>query len=355
MKIAIDITPLKRDHFLAHRVRGTGSYIENLKSSLGKYFPSNTYTFFTRGEKLLKNIDVVHYPYFEPFFLTLPLKKSSPTVVTVHDLIPFVFPKRFPPGIRGKIKWFLQRLSLKSASAIITDSQASKRDIAQYTNISDKMVHVVYLAANEEFKQIKDTLLLDRIRVKYKLPQNFVLYVGDVTWNKNIPTLIKAMKKINLTLVLLGGALVHNDFDRANPWNQDMIKVQELVKNDKRFIRLGFVSNDDLVAIYQLATVFVMPSFYEGFGLPVLEAMATGTPVVTTKGGSLPEVAGEGAFYVDPHKVDSIANGIGEVFFTEKLRKELVRKGFLQAKKFSWEKTAQETMEVYEEVVSKSS
>ncbi len=350
MNIAIDVSPLKTGHFLQHRVRGTGFYIENLKRSLSKYDRQNSYTFFTQGEKLSKNIDLIHYPYFEPFFLTLPLHKSYSTVVTVHDLTPLVFPKHFPAGIRGKVKWQIQKWNLRRSAVIITDSQASKSDIVQYTGISDTRVHVVYLAAGEEFKKINIKYQKSKIDEKYHLPEKFVLYVGDATWNKNLPNLIRAIQKINLTLVMVGKATAEQDFDRTNPWNYDLATIESLAKNDKRIIRLGFIPQEDLVVLYNLATVFAMPSIYEGFGLPALEAMTCGTPVVSTKGGSLAEVVNDAGLVVDPYDIDSIANGIGEVFFTKKLQEELSKKGLLQAKKFSWEKTIKQTIKVYEAV-----
>lgn len=352
MNIAIDISPLKMLSLLQHRVRGTGFYIENLKKALIQYFPNNTYTFFIRGKKLPNNIDLVHYPYFEPFFLTLSIWNHFPTVVTVHDLTPLVFPEHFSVGIKGAIKWQIQKFALSHTKAIITDSNSSKKDIMRFTNIRDSAINNIYLAVSDEFRVIKDKKFLEEIRIKYSLPAKFVLYVGDITWNKNLPRLVEAIKKINLTLVLVGQALLENDFDKTNPWNQDRVYVRESIEGDKRFIRLGFVPKEDLVAFYNLATVFTMPSFYEGFGLPILEAMKCGTPVVTTKKGSLLEVAGEGAFFVEPYDVDNIANGIGEVYFNQKLQQELIKKGLAQARKFTWKKTAEETIEVYKKILA---
>lgn len=353
MNVAIDISPLTNSNLLSHRVRGTGFYIENLKSALLKYFPENKYIFFTRGEKLSNNIDLVHYPYFEPFFRTLPIIKKRKTVVTVHDLTPLVFKEYFSVGVRGEIKWQIQKLALKSADAIITDSICSKNDIIKHTGIDSSKIYVVYLAASDIFRKMEKSSILGSILEKYNLPEKFVLYVGDVTWNKNLPRLISAIKKINLTLVMVGSALVQNDFDRTNLWNQDLLKVQKMVENDKRIIRLGFVPTDDLVSIYNLATVFAMPSLYEGFGLPVLEAMACGCPVVTSKNGSIPEVARDAAYYVDAYDINQIANGIGEVYFNQKLQKELYQRGLKQKKKFSWRKTAEETVKVYKSVFSR--
>ena len=351
MKVAIDISPLSENRLLSHRVRGTGFYIKNLKKSLLKYYPQNKYIFFNKEEKVPSDLDLIHYPYFEPFFLTLPIRKKFKTVVTVHDLTPLVFPEHFPSGIKGELKWVLQKYSLQKADAVIADSICSKKDIIRYAKVPEDKIHVVYLAAGEEFKKMEKSSILGSIRKKYNLPDKFVLYVGDVTWNKNLPRLIEAVMKINVSLVMVGKALIEKNFDRNNPWNQDLVKVQELANDDKRIIRLGLVPTEDLVSIYSLATVFVMPSLYEGFGLPILEAMSCGCPVVASKGGSLAEVVGEAGRYIDSYDIDSIAKGISEVFNSASLQKELSQKGIIQSKKFTWKKTADETMSVYKSVV----
>src|SRR5690606_743268 len=151
-----------------------------------------------------EDVDIIHYPYFDPFFLTLPLKKRVKTIVTVHDLTPLVFPDAFPAGIKGKLSWQVQKYSLKSASAIIADSEASKKDIIRLTGIDSNKIHVVYLAAGEEFErlQLSDTRNKE-LRKKYKLPENFLLYVGDVTWNKNLPRLLDAIEEANVPLVMI--------------------------------------------------------------------------------------------------------------------------------------------------------
>ncbi len=351
MNIAIDISPIEGKSSLQHRVRGTGFYINNLKRSLIKYFPDNKYIFFTRGQKLPKDTDLVHYPYFEPFFLTLPVSNKNPFVVTVHDLTPLVFPKYFQKGVRGSFKWLIQKVSLRKADLIISDSLSSKKDIIKFTGIKENKINVIYLAAGENFKKLEIGNWKSEIKRKYNLPDRFLLYVGDVTWNKNLPRLVEATKKSKIPLVMVGKALVSEDFDKKNPWNQDLVTIQNSVKEDKNIILPGFVETEDLVALYNLATVFVMPSMYEGFGLPILEAMACGCPVITTKEGSIPEVAGDSAFYVNAYSLDDMADGIKKVFNDEKLQKILSQKGLLQAKKFSWEKTAEETIKVYEKVL----
>lgn len=342
MKIAIDLSSLTKGNFLQHRVRGTGFYLENLKKSLLKFFPDNEYIFFSRGDELPDDIDLIHYPYFEPFFLTLPFFKKKKTIVTVHDLTPLVFPKNFPSGIRGKIKWQIQKISLRNSNTIITDSNCSKRDIMKFTGIDKEKIKVIYLAAGEHFKNNKNL----KLSIK-NLPDRFVLYVGDVTWNKNLVRLLEAIEKVNIPIVMTGKALVGEDYDKSNPWNSDLVKVKQIISKSKNISTLGFVSEEDLIALYNSATVFVMPSLYEGFGLPILEAMSCGCPVVTTREGSIPEVAGEAVFYVNAYDSDDIAKGIKKVFLDKVLQRELSNKGLEQSKKFSWEKTARETTSVY--------
>jgi glycosyltransferase involved in cell wall biosynthesis len=350
MKIAIDISPLQS----GHKIRGVGFYLEYLKRSLLTYYPNNEYLFFNSKKELHGDIDLVHYPYFDPFFLTLPLAKKFKTIVTVHDLTPLKFSKHFPAGVKGNLRWQIQLVNLKRSDAIITDSYSSQKDIIKITGVNQEKIAVVYLAAAEEFTVLKNKESKTKyIKNKYHLPDTFVLSVGDVTWNKNIPRLIKAMKEVNLPLVLVGKSLAEKNFDRQNIWNKDLVEVDSLIENDKRFIRIGFVPTEDLVALYNAATVFVMPSLYEGFGLPVLEAMQCGCPVVTTKNGSLSEVGSDAAFYIDAFDSHSIASGIDKVFFSKILQQDLTQKGLQQVKKFSWEKTAQQTMAVYTKVMSK--
>jgi len=347
MQVAIDVSPLETGHFLQHRVRGTGFYLEHLKKALVKYFPENEYTFFTRSKKLPENVDLVHIPYFEPFFLTLPRTNKFKTVVTVHDLTPLVFPKEFPSGIKGKLKWQIQKKRLRNADHIITDSESSKKDIAKYARISENKISVVYLAAGEEFKKLENGKWKEEIRKKYNLPEKFALYVGDVTWNKNLPRIIRAVKKTNMQLVIVGKAVIDENFDRSNTWNKDLAKVQNLIKENTNIKPLGFLSTEDLVALYNLADVFLMPSLYEGFGLPILEAMACGCPVLTSKEGSLREVAGDVAYFVDPYNEDDIASSLQLLEKDEELKSKLSEKGLRQAKNFSWEQTAKNTIDAY--------
>jgi glycosyltransferase involved in cell wall biosynthesis len=346
MKIAIDTSPLES----GHKVRGVGFYLKYLNDALVQYYPDYTYTFFTHKDQIPEKIDVIHYPYFDPFFLSLPIMKKHKTVVTVHDLTPLVFPEAFPAGIKGRIKWQIQKKALQQVDAVIADSESSKKDIIRLAGIPAEKIHVVYLAAGEEFSSTKHFTAKNELLKKHKLPESFALYVGDVTWNKNVPRIIEAAGEAGIPLVMVGKALTETEFDRSNPWNSDRIKIQDLTNDNKQVYRLGFLPGEELVGLYKAATVFVMPSLYEGFGLPVVEAMSSGCPVITAKAGSLSEVAGDGVYFVDPENTHAIANGFKKVFSDETLRKTLSQKGVMQAKKFSWKKAAGETAHVYETV-----
>jgi len=240
MKIAIDVSPLQT----GHKVRGVGFYLEHLKNSLLKYFPQNEYVFFERGQDLPKDIDLIHFPYFEPFFLALPIYQKFKTVVTVHDLTPIVFPNAFPAGIKGKIKWQMQRFALKKANAIITDSKSSKKDIQKYAGINENKINVVLLAAGEQFKVIQNSeLIINNLKEKYNIPDKFVLYVGDVTWNKNLPRFLDAIKPLKVPLVMVGKNLTDENYDKNNPWNHDLNRIHELSKKRQQYYPLGICFN----------------------------------------------------------------------------------------------------------------
>ncbi len=349
MNIAIDISPLST----GHKVRGTGFYLTHVKEALLTYFPEHKYTFFQQGDMLPEDIEIVHYPYFEPFSQTLPFKRKYKTVVTVHDLTPIVMKNEFPVGIKGKLYWQVQKHALKGIDAVITDSISSQHDIERIVGIPQRKIHVVYLAAGEYFKQITDKVLLSKIKEKYHLPDQFVLYVGDATRNKNVPLLVNACIEKNIPLVLVGKSLSQKDFDHNHPWNKDLATVERLVDSSSLVQVLGFVSDEDLVGIYNLATTFVMPSLYEGFGLPVLEAMACGCPVISSSKSSLPEVAGDAAYYADMTSKQQLIEAIENVLDNKKFQKELSLKGLEQSQKFSWKQTAQETVRVYKDILGK--
>ncbi len=344
MRIGIDQTPL----LSAQKIQGTGFYTKNLINSLKKYHPENEYVLF-EGENIPSHVDLVHFPYFEPFFISLPFRKKIKTILTIHDLIPLVFPKLFPAGIKGNIKFIIQKVLAQGVDAIITDSESSKKDIVKFLKINPDKIFPILLDVSEVFKKLNLSIKeKEKLVEKYSLPDNFVLYVGDATPNKNLRRLVEACELLSLPLVIVGKSLAREVVD--HPWNKDVMFVQEKAKKNNKIHLLGFVPEEDLVKLYNIATVFAFPSLYEGFGLPVLEAARSGCPVVTSKGGSLPEVMNDAALYVDPISVNSIAEGINKVFKNKKLQLSLSKKGLIQSKKFSWEKTSNLTVKVYEKV-----
>lgn len=338
MKIAVDISPLSS----GHKVRGVGAYVSLLKNNIEKFDNKNKYTFFEG--KAPESVDLVHYPYFDPFFPVLPFKKKIRTAVTVHDLTPIKFKKHFPSGIRGGLNWQYNKKLLKKVDTVIVDSECSKKDVVEFAGVDSKKIKVVYLASDPIYKKLNIDSFKNEIKKKFGLPDNFFLYVGDVTWNKNLPRIVEAALSAKVNLVLVGKAIAEGNFDKNNPWNSDRKKVRELIDNNKNIKVLGFVDDGDLVKIYNISSALLMPSLYEGFGLPVLEAMSCGCPVITSKEGSLPEVGGDAVIYADAYSKDSIVKEMLNISNDENLRSELSKKGLEQAKKFSIEKMMKDTI-----------
>src|SRR3989344_566327 len=352
MKVAIDSAPLTG----GHGVRGVGTYTRELTQELEKLKGEDSLIIesvdFRKTD--LSKFDIVHYPYFDLFFHTLPIQKSARTVVTIYDVIPLIYPKHYPSGIRGKVNFFLQKYSLKNVDAIITDSETSKKDIARLLGVPAKKVYVVYGAPADYFNKISvDTTVLRNVVVKYSLPKKFVLYVGDINYNKNISNLIKACRIAKLPVVIVGkNAVEVEKFDLNHPEMSHLSEVINELKNKSLVLRLGFVQNEDLAAIYKLATVYCQPSFYEGFGLPVLEAMAGGTPVVASKTQALVEIAGDAAIFVDPKSPADMADKIRQMTQSLSLQLKFKNLGLEHIKRFSWTKTAKLTIDVYKRVLA---
>lgn len=346
MNIAIDTSPI--DSHSGHKVRGVGMYISLLRDNIAKFDKNNKYIFFNNVKSLGSDLDLIHFPYFDPFFITFPLFKKKKTIFTVHDVIPLAHPKEFPVGIRGRLKWEVNKRILLSSNGVVTDSEASKNALNKLLKYPKNKIHVAHLGVSDKFEKIKVTdENAKSIRGKYGLPDRFLLYVGDVTWNKNLPRLIDAINGLgNIPLVMVGKAITEKDYDSKNPWNKDRNYLVKNTNNDL-FHKLGFISEDELVILYNLADALIMPSLDEGFGLPVLEAMSCGCPVITSKEGSLPEVAGEAALYANAYSVDDIKDIISKIWGESKLRKKMSEKGLVQAKKFSIKKMIEDIVGAY--------
>lgn len=350
-KIAFDTLPLSS----GHSARGMGVYtrrlLENLEKQISKEMKLKIDAFsFSENESKLNNYDLLHYPYFDLFYHTLPLRRGVETVVTVPDVTPLIYPKYYPPGIKGTINFRLQKQALKSVESIITITETSKKDIVRFLDIPADRVFPTHLAPNFSFKK-QNRSTIKKVKDKFDLPDKFVLYIGDVNWNKNLIRLIKAVKKAKLKLVIVGKSAINENFDKGHIENKPLLTLQNMYGNDKDILRLGFVEDSELNAIWQMTTLYCMASLYEGFGLSVVEAMDAGVPVVCSRTQALVEVAGDAAVYFDPFDVDDIADKLLETFNSKSIQRELVAKGNIRVKKYSWEKTAKETIKVYKQTL----
>ncbi len=279
------------------------------------------------------SLDVLHSPYvYKPYAL------PCPSVVTVYDLIPLVFPEGFSAGQRLIFR-LMVGLALRTARAVIAISAATRDDLVRYFRTSPDRVYVTPLAADASFYP-RPPAEVAAIRARYGLPDQYVLYVGSNKPHKNLPRLIEAYAKIGDAppLVLAGRE------DARYPQARARVEALGL---SARVCFPGDIASADLPALYSGASLFVFPSLYEGFGLPPLEAMACGLPVVCSGRSSLPEVVGDAALIVDPDDVDTIASAIRRALDDADLRASLRRRGLDRAAQFSWERTAQETLRIY--------
>ncbi len=345
INVLFDTSPLKNDH----AIRGVGVYTRQLETELRKMDQLNVFDDVRKNAKP----DIVHYPFFDLFFSTLPIRltRKSKIVVTVHDVIPLLFPKYYKAGIKGRLRFFKQRTALQRVDAVLTDSYASQADIIKYLKIKPEKVHVTYLAANPEI--VRPTLqCIADTRKKYHIPKKYILYVGDINYNKNLPQLIKSLKFLpdEVTLVCVGKNFVEQ---KIPEWTRI---EQQLALSDvsDRVCFLPQVTGDahkELAALYSGAACYVQPSLYEGFGLPVLEAMQCKTPVVASNNSSLIEVSGKHAVMVEA-TAESIAEGIKQILSWSELQcKEHVEKAFKWSQEFSWSKTAVQTFKVYQQLM----
>ena len=366
MKIAIDTYPLES----GHASRGMGFYVRQLVKALMEESKKSdnvkieTFNFRKSGQNLPK-YDVVHIPYFDLFFNTLKVNENIKTVVTVADVIPLIYPDKYPSGIRGSLSLIKQKRELKKANYIITISETSKKDIVRFLGITEEKIKVTYLAPGNTFIKQSDSVL-EKVRKKYDLPKEYVLYVGDVNWNKNIINLIKACKLAHIALVIVGKQAKEMDMEssleavrgprdwlryvkgEAHPEEKHYRKLLSLFE-DKNVYRLGYIDDSDIGPVYQMANCYCQPSFYEGFGLPLLEAFKAGVPVLASKTQALVEIGGEAAIYFDPYSVKDMAAKIRKLIKDKGMQISLTKKGKQRLADFSWEKVARETIKVYKD------
>lgn len=358
MKIGIDIQTT------AGQKVGFGFYVENLVQALQKIDHKNEYVLmapaptalerdFSTPQRLIwdqiqlpwrarqAKVDILHQPCF-----SAPLFYSGKVVVTVHDIISRKFPQNIPFFSRQFFgRWM--PFSNRRADKIIAISQHTKKDIIEVLHIPEEKIEVIYLAASDKFQPIKDQFALEEVKKKYGLSGPFILHVGTLEPRKNLAFLITAFARalrlgpIKEQLVITG---------RQGWYYEGLFKLVKDLKLSRKVVFTGYVEEDDLPRLYNAASLFVFPSLYEGFGLPPLEALACGTPVISSNTSSMPEVIGRAGILLPPEDLEAWRRQIYRVLTNKSLRQTMAEQGFSQAKKFSWETTALQTIKIYEQV-----
>jgi len=362
---------------------GVGTYIRNVVRTLGKIDRQNEYVLIGESDRLWEfgqlptnfsavnflfapdtsrgywglrrllreqKCDLVHMP---SLFWTPPYGIPCPYVVTVHDVLDYMYRSTNGRGLMRNLRFLSTRRVLTHAARILAVSNFTKKDIRGLFGISGDNIEVIYNAIDDRFlrghaTEAEKLFIAERYQVRYP----FILYAGRIGPQKNLIRIIEAFSALktelqkegrfpDLKLIIIGDELSrHPDLRRT--------VIKSGVKDDVRF--LGFVPIDVLRIFYDAAKVFVFPSLYEGFGLPPLEAMSHGTPVVTSNTSSLPEVVGNAALQVNPENVFEIMRGLYRAILDQPLREKLKRSGYEQAAKFSWECSVRRILEVYESV-----
>jgi glycosyltransferase involved in cell wall biosynthesis len=375
MRIGIDASPILKER------AGVGNYTYQLIKQLSRLDRVNQYVlFYCHHQDVRNRVMKLENPNFESKTVRFPIKimkmfwasvrrpkvdrwvgkvdlyhstafylnptSSGKSILTIFD-VNFLAMRKFT---LWSGRWHFapkMRDYTRRSHNIITVSESSKREIIKYLNVPDEKISVIYGGYSDIFKPKADDRISGEVRKKYNIKGNYLLYVGTLEPRKNLLGLIRAYSqsraKEDFILVLAGG----------RGWKyENIFKLVRKLKLENRIIFTGYVPENDLPGLYQDASLFVYPSFYEGFGLPPLEAMACGIPVVVSNTTSLPEVVGDAGVYVDPNDIEQIAFSIDTVLSDSELRRNLIQRGVERAKLFSWEKTAKETLELYKQVVN---
>jgi len=297
-----------------------------------------------------KSFEMVHFLSHEDASFLSP----CPYVVSVMDAITLAVRDLYKPWQRLKYQavYYIAKRIIKNAEMVIAISEHTKKDIMKYYGIPSENICVVPLAAEQRFFQEWLSNDVINLRARYELPETFILYVGGIDPRKNLVILFKAMKALlesgSYCPTLAFAGRISNQ--REYP---EMMKTIRSLGIEHLIKFLGYVPDEDLPLLFQASRAFVYPSRYEGFGLPVLQAMASGTPVLTTKLSSIPEVAGNAAVYINPDDPALLAQAINAILTNKEMRSSLIASGKKQAAMFSWKRTADETVEVYREVIKK--
>jgi glycosyltransferase involved in cell wall biosynthesis len=371
MQIAFNALPLLSP------LTGVGNYTLQLARQFMELSPTNLYTFYYGyfARRLIVSNEAVHAAksylkdisyvtptlrrfvdlaskfhrktfdiYFEPNFIPLSIRAKR-IATTVHDFTFLLYSESQP---KERMDYFRRQFDrrISRSDCIITDSVYVMKEVRGFLNLPAVPIKAIHLGVDHECFTRRDSLSLNRFKSAMGLSDPFILFVGTLEPRKNVRRLLQAYLELpeqiknEFRLVLVGG---------KGREDHDTSRLIEKAKNRVQY--LGFLRQTELACMYNLASLFIFPSLYEGFGLPPLEAMACGCPVVVSNVASLPEICGDAAVYVDPNKTESIASGIQLVLTDEHLRSNLIERGYRRVKEFTWEKTAKETLEVFDEIL----
>lgn len=288
------------------------------------------------------SLDLLHSPHY-----TRPLQLPCASVVTFHDMTFFLYPQLHTRAKRLFFPWMM-RISARRADAIIADSESTRRDAMNILHIPEEKISTVTLGIGEEFRRITDEALLEDCRRRYQLPQDFFLYVGLVEPRKNLPLLLDAYAQLLLqedapALVVVG---------RFGWMSEDVFRQIEALRLQDRVVFTGYIPDQDLPLVYNLAHTLLYPSRYEGFGFPPLEAMACGTPVITTAVSAMQDQVGKAGLLVPPQDVQALCQAMRQILHDRVLWQSLSAQGQHQAQKFTWNQTALKTRQIYHQVLS---
>jgi glycosyltransferase involved in cell wall biosynthesis len=356
-----------------HNKTGLGNYSRDLVRIIAEYYPQNNYllynpkpakeTLFVPNQKTVfeKNPNSVFYKKLKNFWrqrgvvkdlvkdnvqlfhglsgeIPIGLKANGiKSMVTIHDLIFLRYPNLYSFFDR-KIHYYKFKKSAKNADLIIAVSEQTRQDIIQFLDVESSKIKVIYQGCNGVFKRNFSAERKKEVAQKFDLPEKFVLNVGTIEERKNALTIVKAIKKLDVSLVLIGKETKYSQQIR------DYIKTKNL-QNRVHFLK--GITTEELAIIYQLATVFVYPSIFEGFGIPIIEALYSKTPVITNKNGVFPEAGGPNSLYIEPFDVDDLQEKINQVLTNSALSEEMKEKGFEFVQRFNDEVIAEKLMGYY--------
>ncbi|CAM2756668.1 glycosyltransferase family 1 protein [Hathewaya histolytica] len=372
MKIAIDCRGINWYHGT-----GIGTYTDNLLKNLLKIDDENYYHLFWSGlgyEKYEKyNANFImssekHHRFFQQHIFPNNIENEKIDIyhvpqngiglsnnidcikfVTVHDLIPYVMPETVGKGYLNK---FLKEMPyiIENSDGILTVSEFSKKDILRFFPVDENKIFVTPLAANKIFKPLDPLYCKNYIKEKYNITNKFAMYVGGFSDRKNVHSLIEAFSKAYKNLDEKFNLFIIGSY--RDP-NQKLVRLAESLGMGEKIIFTGFIPEEELPIFYNAASVFIYPSFYEGFGLPPLEAMSCGTPVISSNLSSIPEVVKGNGILINPHIKKDLEYSIENVLNNKNLRESLRKKSLEGSKEFSWKNTAELTLESYNKIYNK--